>query len=61
MADERIERARAIEMAVAQIEKQYGKGSIMRLGERGGIDVPAIPTSCLSIDAAIGDSGTSKI
>ncbi|HKF57909.1 MAG TPA: recombinase RecA [Blastocatellia bacterium] len=60
MADERIERARAIEMAVAQIEKQYGKGSIMRLGERGGIDVPAIPTSCLSIDAAIGVGGVPR-
>jgi recombination protein RecA len=60
MADERVERARAIEMAVAQIEKQYGKGSIMRLGERGGIDVPAIPTSCLSIDAAIGVGGVPR-
>jgi recombination protein RecA len=60
MADERTERSRAIEMAVAQIEKQYGKGSIMRLGERGGSDVPAIPTSCLSIDAAIGVGGVPR-
>jgi len=60
MADERTERSRAIELAVAQIEKQYGKGSIMRLGERGGVDVPAIPTSCLSIDAAIGVGGVPR-
>jgi recombination protein RecA len=60
MADERTERSRAIEMAVAQIEKQYGKGAIMRLGERGLVDVPAIPTSCLSIDAAIGVGGVPR-
>ena len=60
MADERTERSRAIEMAVAQIEKQYGKGSIMRLGEKGGADIPAIPTSCLSIDAAIGVGGVPR-
>src|SRR6516225_6294515 len=60
MADERIERARAIEIAVAQIEKQYGKGSIMRLGEKAGGDIPAIPTSCLSIDAAIGIGGVPR-
>ncbi|HYL99842.1 MAG TPA: recombinase RecA, partial [Blastocatellia bacterium] len=51
---------RAIEIAIAQIEKQFGKGSIMRLGERGGGDVPAIPTSCLSLDAAIGIGGVPR-
>ena len=60
MADERSERNRAIEIAIAGIEKQFGKGSIMRLGERGVIDVPAIPTSCLSLDAAIGVGGVPR-
>ena len=52
MAEERNERARAIEAALAQIDKQFGKGSIMRLGSREKIDVPAIPTGALSLDAA---------
>ena len=60
MADERNERNRAIDMAIAQIEKQFGKGSIMRLGERKVVDVPAISTSCLSLDAAIGVGGVPR-
>jgi recombination protein RecA len=57
MADERGERARAIEAALAQIDKQFGKGSIMRLGSREKIDVPAIPTGSLSLDTALGVGG----
>jgi len=57
MADERNERAKAIEAALAQIDKQFGKGSIMRLGSREKIDVPAIPTGSLSLDAALGVGG----
>ncbi|HSB61291.1 MAG TPA: recombinase RecA, partial [Vicinamibacteria bacterium] len=57
MADEKNERARAIEAALAQIDKQFGKGSIMRLGSREKIDVPAIPTGSLSLDAALGVGG----
>ena len=57
MPDERTERNRAIDMAIAQIEKQFGKGSIMKLGERKVVDVPVISTSCLSLDAAIGVGG----
>jgi recombination protein RecA len=60
MADERTERSRAIEMAIAQIEKAYGKGSIMKLGQRGEADVAAVPTSCLSLDAAIGIGGVPR-
>jgi recombination protein RecA len=60
MADERTERNRAIEIAIAQIEKAYGKGSIMRLGQRGDTDVPAVSTSCLSLDAAIGIGGVPR-
>jgi recombination protein RecA len=60
MADDRIERNRAIDMAIASIEKQFGKGSIMRLGERKVVDVPAISTSCLSLDSAIGIGGVPR-
>jgi recombination protein RecA len=57
MAEDRGERAKAIEAALAQIDKQFGKGSIMRLGSREKIDVPAIPTGALSLDAALGVGG----
>lgn len=52
------ERKKAIDAAVAQIERQFGKGSIMSLGERGAkVLVPAIPTGALSLDAALGIGG----
>jgi len=52
------ERARAIDMAVGQIEKQFGKGSIMRLGQRGAIaPIEAISTGAISIDYALGIGG----
>jgi recombination protein RecA len=57
MADDRNERAKAIDAALAQIDKQFGKGSIMRLGSREKVDVPAIPTGSLSLDAALGVGG----
>ena len=60
MADDRAERNRAIDIAIANIEKQFGKGSIMRLGEKKVVDVPAISTSCLSLDAAIGIGGVPR-
>jgi recombination protein RecA len=60
MTDDRTERNRAIDMAIASIEKQFGKGSIMRLGEKKVMDVPAISTSCLSLDAAIGIGGVPR-
>ena len=45
------ERAKAVELAVGQIEKQFGKGSIMRLGQKGGIGpIEVIPTGAISID-----------
>jgi recombination protein RecA len=52
-----LERQQALEMAVGQIEKQYGKGSIMRLGERGHVGVEAIPTGALALDLALGIGG----
>jgi recombination protein RecA len=48
---------RAIDMALSQIERQFGKGAIMRLGDRGGIAVPVIPSGSLSLDAALGVGG----
>jgi len=50
-------RAKAIDIAVSQIEKQFGKGSIMRLGSRETVDVPAISTGSISLDAALGVGG----
>lgn len=50
-------RQKALELALAQIEKQFGKGSIMKLGEDAKLDVPAIPTGALSLDLALGVGG----
>jgi recombination protein RecA len=56
--DEQKERTKALELAVGQIEKQFGKGSIMRLGQKGGIGpIEAIPTGAISIDYALGIGG----
>ncbi len=62
MADDRMsaDRGRAIEAALANIEKRFGKGSIMRLGEREVSDIPAISTTSLSLDAAIGVGGVPR-
>jgi recombination protein RecA len=57
MADEKKERGRAIEQAIAQIEKQFGKGSIMRLGEQKVVDIAAISTGSIGLDAAVGIGG----
>jgi recombination protein RecA len=50
-------KSKAIESALLQIEKKFGKGSIMKLGERPRQDFGAISTNCLSLDAAIGVGG----
>jgi recombination protein RecA len=56
--DDLRERTKALEMAVGQIEKQFGKGSIMRLGQKGGVTpIEAIPTGAISIDYALGIGG----
>lgn len=57
MAMEKSEKAKAIEAALAQIEKSFGKGSIMKLGDHGTEDIPVISTSSIGIDAAIGVGG----
>jgi recombination protein RecA len=56
--DDLKERLRALDLAVGQIEKQFGKGSIMRLGQKGGIaPIEVIPTGAVSIDYALGIGG----
>ena len=50
-------RKRAIEMALSQIERQFGKGSIMKLGDRAIVDVPIISTGSIALDAALGIGG----
>jgi len=55
--EEKNDRAKAIDSALAQIDKQFGKGSIMRLGSREKVEVPAISTGSLSLDAALGVGG----
>ncbi|MGH9452756.1 MAG: recombinase RecA [Terriglobia bacterium] len=58
MVEERNERAKALDLAMIQIEKQFGKGSIMRLGAKDAlVPVEVIPTGALSFDAALGIGG----
>jgi recombination protein RecA len=57
MAMDTTTKGRAIDVALTQIEKQFGKGSIMKLGARPVADVATISTGCLSFDAALGVGG----
>ena len=54
------ERAKALDAALAQIEKQFGKGAVMRLGEQTGMVVDVIPTGALTLDLALGVGGLPK-
>ncbi len=54
------EKKRAIETAMAQIEKNFGKGSIMRIGDQSAVSVEAIPTGSLALDLALGVGGLPK-
>jgi recombination protein RecA len=51
------DRDKALDMALAQIDKQFGKGSIMRMGEKGSMAIEAISTGALSLDLALGIGG----
>jgi recombination protein RecA len=58
MADEKTEKGRAIDLAMTQIEKQFGKGSIMKLGSKGAVvPISVISTGAISFDAALGVGG----
>jgi recombination protein RecA len=60
-ADDRTDRTKALDVAVTQIEKQFGKGSIMRLGQKGPIaPIDAIPTGAVSLDYALGIGGVPR-
>jgi recombination protein RecA len=60
-SDDRNERSKALDVAVSQIEKQFGKGSIMRLGQKGAIaPVDFIPTGAISLDYALGIGGVPR-
>jgi recombination protein RecA len=52
-----VDREKALEMALGQIDKQFGKGSIMRLGEKGAVGIESISTGALSLDIALGIGG----
>ena len=51
------DKQKALDTALAQIEKQYGKGAIMRLGQNNGMNVASIPTGSISLDVATGIGG----
>ncbi|TGY95434.1 recombinase RecA [Petralouisia muris] len=59
--DKREDKLKALDAAIAKIEKDYGKGSIMKLGESvANMNVEAVPTGCLSLDLALGVGGVPK-
>lgn len=55
-----MDRERAVDQAISQIEKQFGRGSIMKLGEDKSIDIPAISTGSLTLDLALGVGGVPR-
>src|SRR2546423_7547089 len=58
MAESRNDRRQALELAISSIERQFGKGSVMRLGANGPLEeISVIPTGALSLDAALGIGG----
>jgi recombination protein RecA len=52
-----VERSKALELALGQIEKQFGKGSVMKMGEKGDMAIEAISTGALALDIALGIGG----
>src|SRR3989338_7895269 len=54
------DRKKALELALAQIEKQFGKGSIMKLDGNAIVEIPAIPTGSISLDLALGIGGVPR-
>ena len=55
-----VERDRAVTTAVSQVERQFGKGALMRLGERTRLNIDSIPTGCITLDLALGIGGVPK-
>jgi recombination protein RecA len=60
MADQRADKERAVEQAITQIERQFGRGSIMKMSDDRALDIPAISTGSLSLDLALGVGGVPR-
>ena len=58
--DDGTEKKRALDIALAGIEKQFGKGAVIRMGERAVRDIQVIPTGCLDLDMALGVGGVPR-
>ena len=54
------EKKKALDMAISQIEKQFGKGAVMKLGENTHLNVEVIPTGSLGLDIALGVGGVPR-
>ena len=54
---EGLDRDKALQMALGQIEKQYGKGTVMKMGEKGTMAIEVVPTGALALDLALGIGG----
>ncbi len=55
--DKPVDKDKALEMALGQIEKQFGKGSVMRMGENASMSIESVPTGALALDLALGIGG----
>src|SRR5690349_13065471 len=52
-----VDRDKALEMALANIDKQFGKGSVMKMGDKGSMAIETVPTGALALDLALGIGG----
>ena len=59
-SDNQEARKKALDAAMAQIEKQFGQGAVMRLGDRGVQEIETIPTGALTLDVALGVGGVPR-
>ncbi|MEP0775461.1 MAG: DNA recombination/repair protein RecA, partial [Acidobacteriota bacterium] len=60
MAEVSQDKLKALDTAISQIERQFGKGAIMRLGQQEAVTVNVIPTGSLGLDAALGVGGVPR-
>ncbi len=58
--NDNIEKKKVLDLALSQIEKQFGKGSIMKLGEKTKMNIDVIPTGCMDLDIALGIGGVPR-
>ncbi|HPZ06443.1 MAG TPA: DNA recombination/repair protein RecA, partial [Clostridiales bacterium] len=55
-----LERKKALEIALSQIEKQFGRGAVMKLGEEAHLNIETIPTGAIGLDIALGVGGVPR-